>query len=554
MAHPEARHPAFGSHRTTGGARPLRIIVGMDPVNTIVWIVAFVVVTVTVTGFSRRIGWSAPFVLVVVGAAASFLPSVPKIELEPELVLYGLLPPLLFAAAIRTSVIDVRARRDGILLLSVGLVAFTVVTVGLTAWMVVPAISLAAAFAFGAVVAPTDAVAITAIAGRLGLPRRVVTVLEGESLLNDATALVALNASIAAILSSVSPLSVTADFAVAVVGGVGVGLLVGWVLSVIRRQLNAPVLDTSLSLVTPYLAFILGELVHGSGVLAVVIAGLFLGYRAPVIQSAEARIAESINWRTIQFLLENAVFLFIGLNLESILAGVSLTGTGFWATVWISVLILAVVLASRVVWMAITTAIYRFGPRRLRERGWSWRTGVAVSFAGMRGVVTLAAVFLLPPETPQRELLQLLAFVVVVGTLLQGLALPWIIRRLRLPPPNRAQERIEAQMLLAEAQTAGLARLDAEVNDADEQRVLGRLRTNAVFLADALDNPAPEDAEPLPAAYNRLRRAMIEAEREAVLAARVEGRYQEPAIRSALAFIDVEESALKAGSPKRLEG
>jgi Na+/H+ antiporter len=537
-----------------GRARPVCIIVGMDPVSTIVWIVVFVVVTVTVTGFSRRIGWSAPFVLVVVGAVASFLPSVPHIELEPELVLYGLLPPLLFAAAIRTSVIDVRARRDGILLLSVGLVAFTVVTVGLTAWLVVPAISLAAAFAFGAVVAPTDAVAITAISGRLGLPRRVVTVLEGESLLNDATALVALNASIAAILSSVSPLSVTTDFVVAVVGGVGVGLMVGWVLSMIRRQLHAPVLDTSLSLVTPYLAFILGELVHGSGVLAVVIAGLFLGYRAPVIQSAEARIAESINWRTIQFLLENAVFLFIGLNLESILEGVSLTGTGFWTTVWISVVLVAALLVSRFVWMAITTSIYRYGPRRLRERGWSWRTGVAVSFAGMRGVVTLAAVFLLPPETPQRELLQLLAFVVVIGTLLQGLALPWVIRRLRLPPPNRSQERIEAQMLLAEAQTAGLARLDAEVTDADEQRVLGRLRTNAVFLADALDNPAPENAEPLPAAYNRLRRAMIEAEREAVLAARVEGRYQEPAIRSALAFIDVEESALKAGSPKRLEG
>jgi Na+/H+ antiporter len=525
----------------------------MDPVTTIVWIVVFVVVTVTVTGFSRRIGWSAPFVLVVVGAVASFLPSVPRIELEPELVLYGLLPPLLFAAAIRTSVIDVRARRDGILLLSVGLVAFTVVTVGLTAWLVVPAITLAAAFAFGAVVAPTDAVAITAIAGRLGLPRRVVTVLEGESLLNDATALVALNASIAAILSTVSPLSVTGDFVVAVVGGVGVGLAVGWVLAMIRRQLHAPVLDTSLSLVTPYLAFILGELVHGSGVLAVVIAGLFLGYRAPVIQSAEARIAESINWRTIQFLLENAVFLFIGLNLESILEGVRLTGTGFWGTVWISVVILAALLVSRFVWMGITTSVYRYGPRRLRERGWSWRTGVAVSFAGMRGVVTLAAVFLLPPETPQRELLQLLAFVVVVGTLLQGLALPWVIRRLRLPPPNRSQERTEAQMLLAEAQTAGLARLDSEVTDADEARVIGRLRTNAVFLADALDNPAPDDAEPLPAAYNRLRRAMIEAEREAVLAARVEGRYQEPAIRSALAFIDVEESALKAGSPKRLE-
>ena len=536
----------------SGNAGP-RIMVPMDPVATIEWIVVFVVVTVTVTGLSRRVGWSAPIVLVLVGAIGSFIPAVPQIELEPEIVLYGLLPPLLFAAAIRTSVIDVRARRDGILLLSVGLVAFTVVIVGFTAWLVVPAISLAAAFAFGAVVAPTDAVAVTAIAGRLGLPRRLVTVLEGESLLNDATALVALNAAIAAILSTVTPWSVTGNFVLAVVGGVGVGLLVGYVLAMIRKQLRAPVLDTSLSLITPFLAFILGELVHGSGVLAVVIAGLYLGYRAPVIQSAEARIAESINWRTIQFLLENAVFLFIGLNLKSILEGAVATGPGLWPTVWISLAVLGALLGSRFLWMFITTSIYHYGPRRLRERGWSWRTGVAVSFAGMRGVVTLAAVFLLPAATPGREFLQFLAFVVVVGTLLQGLALPWIIRRLRLPPPDKSQERIEAQMLLAEAQTAGLARLDAEATDADEARVIGRLRTNAGFLADALDNPAPDEAEPLPAAYARLRRSMIEAEREAVLAARVEGRYQEPAILSALAFIDVEESALKAGSPKRLE-
>ena len=146
-----------------------------DSVVTIIWIVSFVVVTVAVSGLTKRIGWSAPVSLVLVGAVASFVPGVPHLEIEPDLILYGLLPPLLFAAAIRTSFVDVRARRDGILLLSVGLVAFTVVTVGLTAWLVVPAISLAAAFAFGAVVAPTDAVAITAIAGRLGLPRRVVT-------------------------------------------------------------------------------------------------------------------------------------------------------------------------------------------------------------------------------------------------------------------------------------------------------------------------------------------------------------------------------------------
>ena len=246
----------------------------MDPVGTITWIVLFVITTVAVTEIVGRLGWSAPVALVIVGGAVSFIPGVPQVEVQPELILYGILPPLLFAAAIRTSVIDVRARRDSILLLSVGLVAFTVVVVGFAAFALIPTITLAAAFAFAAVVAPTDAIAVTAIAGRLGLPRRVVTILEGESLLNDATALVALNASIAAIVSVVTPARIGADFAIAVAVGVGIGFLTGFVVSWVRSRLHSAVLDTSLTLVTPFAAFLLGELLHGSGVLAVVIAGL----------------------------------------------------------------------------------------------------------------------------------------------------------------------------------------------------------------------------------------------------------------------------------------
>ncbi|MFF1635463.1 Na+/H+ antiporter [Leifsonia sp. NPDC058248] len=522
----------------------------MDPVATIVWIVSFVLVTVTVTGLSRRVGWSAPVVLVAVGAAVSFIPGVPHVELQPELVLYGLLPPLLFAAAIQTSFVDVRARRDGILLLSVGLVIFTVVVVGFATWLVVPSLTLAAAFAFGAVVAPTDTVAVTAIAGRLHLPRRLVTVLEGESLLNDATALVALNATIAAIVSVINPWAIAGDFVLAVVVGVAVGLGVGYLLAIIRKQLRAPVLDTSLGLITPYIAFIPAQFLHGSGILAVVVAGLFLGYRSPTIQTAEARIAEAINWRTIQFLLENAVFLFIGLELSSILNGAFRSGITVPQTVLISVVVLLALFVARFVWMVFTTALYRYGPERLRERGWNWPTGIAVSFAGIRGVVTLAAVFLLPTVTPHREFLQFLAFVVVVATLLEGLALPWIIRRLRLPPPDFAQESGEMQRLLAEAQTAGLDHLQSEVTGDEDHRVIERLRINAVFLSDALENPTPEETEDAPIEYQRLRRSMIKAERHAVLSARSEGRYQELAVRSVLAFLDAEEAALKSGPRK----
>lgn len=344
-----------------------------------------------------------------------------------------------------------------------------------------------------------------------------------------------------------NPWAIGGDFVLAVVVGVGIGLVVGLVLAIIRKQLRSPVLDTSLALITPYLAFIPSQLLHGSGVLAVVVAGLYLGYRSPTIQTAEARIAETINWRTISFLLENAVFLFIGLELRSILTAAFTSGITVPQTIGISVVVLLAIFLARFAWMVGTTALYRYGPRRLRERGWSWPTGIAVSFAGIRGVVTLAAVFLLPTQTPHREFLQFLAFVVVVATLLEGLALPWIIRRLKLPPPDFAQEASEMQRLLAEAQSAGLEHLESQVTGDEDERVIERLRINALFLSDALENPSPDESADLPLEYRRLRRTMIVAERQAVLEARAEGRYQEPAVRSVLAFLDAEESALKAG-------
>jgi len=523
----------------------------VDTRVAVIWVVAFVVVTVAITGFTGRVGWSAPIALILVGTLVSLIPGVPRIGIDPELVLYGVIPPLLFAAAIRTSVRDVRARNDSILALSVGLVAFTVVVVGFVSWALMPAIGLAAAFALGAVVAPTDAVAVNAVAGRIALPRRLVTVLEGESLLNDATALVALNASVVAILGVVNPWLVVGDFVLAVVGGVVVGFAVGWVLALIRKQLKAPVLDTSLSLITPYLAFILAQSFGGSGVLAVVIAGLFLAYRSPSIQSAEARIAERLNWRTIDYLLQNAVFLFIGLNLVDIAQGAFTHSPGLWQTIGICAGILGALVVSRFVWVMTLTLIYRRGPRFLRGRSWSWRNGIAVSSAGIRGVVTLIAVYLLPAHTPGLEFLRFLALVVVVGTLLEGLLLPVIIRALKLPTPNYDQEHQERFALMAEAEQAGVDELEAHLTGDDEDEVVERLRMNAAFLEEAIALPKEEGREPRLAAYTRLRKTMIAAQRDAVLRARREGRYQEPAIESVLAAIDAEETALKLASPRK---
>jgi monovalent cation/hydrogen antiporter len=520
-------------------------------VATIIWIVGFVLVTVTVTGLSGRVNWSAPVALVVVGAGISFIPGVPDITIDPDLILYGVLPPLLFAAAIQTSFRDVRARRDSILALSVGLVVFTAFVAGLATWALVPGIGLAAAIAFGAVIAPTDAVAVTAVAGRTPLPRRVLTILQGESLLNDATALVTLSAAITAISGVLNAGVIAAEFGLEVVVGVGIGLLVGWVLSLIRRQLQAPVLDTSISLVAPYLAFIAAQLLHGSGVLAVVIAGLLLGFRSPTIQSAEARVAERINWRTIEYLLENAVFLFIGLNLRPIVAAAWDQGPGLGGTILACIGILFALIVSRFVWTFGITLFYRHGPRFIRSRSWSWKNATAVSSAGIRGVVTLVAAFLLPEDLDQRPFLQLLAFVVVIGTLLEGLLLPSILRALRLPPPNIAQELAERRNLMAEAKSAGTVALDEVTVETDPTDVVAQLRSSAEFHG-ALDGAEENEGVEHPLrAYKRLRQAMIVAERAAVLQARREGRYQEPAVLAVLASIDAEETALRVASSDR---
>jgi CPA1 family monovalent cation:H+ antiporter len=278
-----------------------------------------------------------------------------------------------------------------------------------------------------------------------------------------------------------------------------------------------------------------------------VVTGLLLGYRAPAISSAASRVATQFNWRTIQFLLENTVFVLIGLSLPGIVRGAAHSGIGLWQTILICAVVLVTLFVSRLVWSLVVTVVYKWGPQRLRRSSWPFNQNIPVSLAGVRGVVTLAAVFLLPETTPHREFLQLLAVVVVVGTLLQSLLLPWAIRHLTLPTPNLDQEHIEAQLLLAEAQAAGLAVLEeAETSDVDD-RVIERLRTNATFLSASIDFSAnAPDTESLHSSYIRLRRVTIAAERAAVLKARAEGRYQELAVRTALEVIDAEETALRA--------
>ena len=511
----------------------------------VAWTVAAMLLVVAVTGLARRVGWSAPLVLVLVGVGAAFLPGVPPVRLEPEVVLVGVLPPLLFAAALQTSFLEVRSRGDSILALSVGLVIFTVIVVGLATWLLVPSITLAAALAFGAILAPTDAVTVAAIAGSGKLPRRLSSLLEGEGLLNDATALVALNTAIVAIGSSITAGRVAMEFGVAVVAGAASGALAAWLLSRIRRRLKAPVLDTSLSFASPYVAFLPAYAVGGSGFLAVVVTGIWLGYRSPSFQSAESRVAERINWRTVSFLLENGVFLLIGLQLKSIVGLAGRSHIGFLAGgLVIAGIYLAMVLA-RFVWVFAATALYRFGPEALRERRWDWRTAVAISFAGVRGVVTLAAVFLLPAaQTPDVGFLQLAAFVIVVLSLLQGLGVGPLVRALRLPLPNPEQDRMQIRTLVAEAQAAAIARLDQEASEEDPEELVSSLRRSAEYRV-LIGTSDEQGMISQPDAYSRLRLLMLDSERTAVLEAQREGRYEDSVIDAVLGDFDSIETALK---------
>ena len=296
------------------------------PVHIAAEIVALVVTVLVVSAVARRLDWSAPLCLIVVGVGASYVPGRARVPPRPRGRAAGLLPPLLYSAAIQTSLVDFRKNRGAIGLMSVGLVVFTAFGVGLVAWAVIPGLPLAGGIALGAIVAPPDAVAASVVARRVGMPRKLIRLLEGESLFNDAAALVALRTAIAALAGSVSLWQVGADFFRAAIGGAVVGLVVGFVAAFVRARMNEPVLDTALSFAVPFIAYIPAEAIHGSG-------RARGGHRRahPRAQGAADPVrldaaGRRLNWQTIAFLLENMVFLLIGLQLRRILAEVGESG------------------------------------------------------------------------------------------------------------------------------------------------------------------------------------------------------------------------------------
>ncbi|MGI9084193.1 MAG: Na+/H+ antiporter [Aeromicrobium sp.] len=479
------------------------------------------------------------------------MPFIPDVELTPEIVLVGLLPPLLYASAIRTSLVDFTANKRPIALLSVGLVLFTTVGAAVLVHAVLP-VGWAVSFALGAVVAPPDAVAATTIARRVGLPRRVVTILEGESLVNDATAIVTLRTAIAAIAGTVSAWEVGLGFLVSVVGGALVGLVVSVVVGKIRTRIDDALTDVAFSLLTPWLAYLSAEQIHlpglgahPSGVLAVVVAGLLLGHKSPVVLSASSRLFERTNWATISFVLENVVFLLLGLQIRGIVTALGDDELSLGRVAAASALVLLGVIVLRMVWVFPATYLPRFIPAVGRvDPNPPWQYPAVIGWAGMRGVVTMAAVFLLPENTEHRPALVMVAFVVTVGTLLiQGLTLPAVVRWLGLRGPDQHEDHLEEAKVHQAASEAGLVYLEENETDRVSATVMQRLRDRATDRAQAVWERLGGTETPS-AQYSRARAAMLDVERAEVLRLRDERSIDQSILQRVLDTLDVEESIL----------
>lgn len=597
------------------------------------------------TAFGPKLGVAAPLLLVLVGLGVGLLPAVPAFEVDPEWILAGVLPPLLYSAAVSMPAMEFRRDFSTISGLSVVLVVVTSVLLGLLLAWLIPDLGIPAGIALGAIISPTDAVA-TSIVKRLGVSPRVVALLEGESLLNDASALVLLRSAIAGMAAAVSIWGVAWTFVYSVVVAVIIGFVVGWLNLRIRARVQNPTVNTVISFTMPFLASIPAEHFGASGLVAAVVAGVVTGRGAARFLSPQHRLSDAQNWRTVELVLEGAVFLVMGLELTAIVDDVETAHSGAWHAVGLAAIALAATVLIRA---AYVTPLFGALARRARraatiksvledrakggtatlpelerhrverdkrrierrarheptpaqrerfravfrrrvadidyylDEQLGWREGAIVVWAGMRGVVTLAAAQTLPADTPSRSLLVFIAFLVAVGSLLiQGGTLPWLVRWLapERDPGAGAAERRELRGVLRRAAMTELA----ESDDPALRAVAERMRSAWQLSNDEGDDTvgdeadaSPSDASPsgasssdasLPGAslpdasraaavgaarvpqvdpeqVRLLRLRMIRAERDALLDARDEGRFSAAALSAALEDLDAEQISIE---------
>jgi CPA1 family monovalent cation:H+ antiporter len=550
-------------------------------------LLAAIAVLVAVRWFAERSGLPAAALLTLIGIAYALLPG-PNIELNPDLVLMLVIPPLLYSAALDASLMAIRRNLHTVVSLSVLLVLATALLIGTGFALWVPGATLAVGLALGAAVAPPDPVAALSVGRRVGLPPRLITLIQGEGLLNDATALTLLSVAVAAADGDgFSAPAAFGQFVLAAVGGAAAGVAVAYGVRPLRRVRRDPLSSNAISLATPFVAYLLAESVHVSGVLAVVVAGLIIGHHNPYWASGASRLQTAAVWRLVDFLLEGLVFLLIGQQLPTVIRGLNEYSTGTIVTA-VSIT-LGVVLLLRPLWLLLTESLpqqlhMRLGDQdldgdegndsrlraslpdaaRAHTRRLTVREIVVLSWAGTRGVISLAAIFTLPLLTsdgrnfPDRDLLLFCTFLVVLVTLIgQGLTFAPIVRALGLRANQADEARLRNLARIAAAE-AGLQRVDElaaeEHTDVEDHAIAGirtqlgtrltRYRRRLDLLESAEDGEVP--MSPQYDAAVRLRRSVIEAQRDELLRWRDVGRLPDEGLRTLERELDQEENLLPA--------
>jgi CPA1 family monovalent cation:H+ antiporter len=496
-----------------------------------------------------------PILLVLGGLALGFVPGMPHVTLRPDLVLVAILPPLLYSSAFFTSLRDLRRNFRPLTLLAVVLVFVTMLTVAAVCHETIAGLSWPVCFVLGALVAPTDAVAANAIASRLGIPRRLATLIEGESLINDATALVAYRFAVAAVVTGTfSFWNATWHFVVDVIGGIAIGLAVGFVLRQVRRRMHHSPTEIAIALLSGYFAYLPAQAAGVSAVLAAVTVSVYVGWYTPELTDPETRLQGDAVWSIITFLLNALLFGLIGLQLRAILESLSGRSTG--TLIGDAAIVSAAVIATRLIWIYPATYLPRFLSRRIRERDTypPWQYPTLIGWTGLRGAVTLAAALALPLTTdagdpfPQRDLLIYLAFCVILATLVvQGLSLPLVIRLLDLEDDgSAAKEETKARIYAARAAVERLDELVAEdwVREDTAERMRGLYRFRESRFAARFDDGDDGAIEQRSQDYQRLRRELLDAERRAVVELRRQGRINDDIMNLVQRDLDLEDARL----------
>jgi monovalent cation/hydrogen antiporter len=514
-------------------------------------------VVVALAALARRLEVPYPILLVLGGLVIGLVPGLPHVELAPELVFVLFVPPLLLAGGFFTSIRDFKANARPIGLLAVGLVLATAVVVAVVTHALIPSLGWGAAFALGAIVSPTDELVATAIAQRLGAPRRLVTVLDGESLVNDATALFAYRVAVAAAVSGAFSLGEAAlKFPVVALGGVAIGLAVGWVVTELWRRLHDATLSITLSLLAPFAAYLPAEELHVSGELAAVVTGIYLGWRDPRIVDSDQRVKGLAVWELLVFVINGLIFILIGLQLPNIVADLA-ADRALLPAVGLGLVVSLTVILVRLAWIFPAAYLPRWASLDLRQRDPypPWQNMFVVGWAGMRGVISLAAALALPltradgSPFPERDLLIFLTFCVILVTLVgQGLTFPWVLRRLVVhDDPSAEREELAARTAAAEA---ALARIDGLASEWPTHRELldqlrDRYEHRSHHIAPSLDGSDDAvDRELLE--HQAIRREVSAAERDAVLELRDRGRISDEVLRRIERELDLEELRMEA--------